>query len=137
MPQSQLLTWGNASQRFTAFEGRFSFSGYTTGTQARPRAGSPALASPRPPGHDVPVEIFDDEALQSVGELLALGERLGFGITFEPDVQGWKVGYLRGMGGGDLASGYDLGDTARAALRPLDDLAREYEKARRERERDL
>ncbi|MFE5342335.1 hypothetical protein ACFQ80_19075 [Isoptericola sp. NPDC056578] len=83
------------------------------------------------------MDIFDDETLQAVGELLALGEQLGFGITFEPDAEGWKVGYLRGMGGGDLASGYDLGETARAALRPLDELARKYEKARLERERGL
>jgi hypothetical protein len=26
---------------------------------------------------------------------------------------GWTVGYLRGMGGGDLLTGFELGDTAR------------------------
>jgi hypothetical protein len=30
---------------------------------------------------------------------------------------------MRGQGGGDLLSGFDLGDTARAAMRPLRDLA--------------
>jgi hypothetical protein len=35
--------------------------------------------------------------------LIALGEQEGFGITFNPDETGWTVGYLRGMGGGDLA----------------------------------
>lgn len=81
------------------------------------------------------VAIFEDETLQSIGELIALGEQEGFGITFEPDDEGWKVGYLRGMGGGDLAHGYDLGETARAAVRPLYELARKHERARRERER--
>ncbi len=78
--------------------------------------------------------IFDDETLQAVGELIALGEQEGFGITFVPDAEGWSIGYMRGMGGGDLVTGYDLGETARAALRPLTDLARRYEEARRERE---
>jgi len=34
---------------------------------------------------------------------------------------------MRGMSGGDLVSGYDLGDTARAASRPLHDMAQRYE----------
>jgi hypothetical protein len=41
---------------------------------------------------------------------------------------------MRGMGGGDLVSGFHLGDTARAAVRPLLDLAARYEAKRRERE---
>jgi hypothetical protein len=57
--------------------------------------------------------------LQAIGELIALGEQEGFGITFNPDETGWTVGYLRGMGGGDLLTGFELGDTARAAMRPL------------------
>ena len=69
---------------------------------------------------------FDDGTLQAIGELLALGEREGFGITFSPDPEGWTIGYMRGMGGGDLLSGFDLGDTARAAMRPLLDLASRY-----------
>lgn len=40
---------------------------------------------------------------------------------------------MRGMSGGDLISGHDLGDTARAALRPLQELAQRYEQARRDR----
>ncbi|RUP04749.1 MAG: hypothetical protein EKK34_12615 [Mycobacterium sp.] len=82
------------------------------------------------PGHP-----FDDDTLQAVGEIIALGEQEGFGITFEPDPQGWTVDYTRGMGGGELITGYDLGDTARAAVRPLLDLAARYEAARRDRER--
>lgn len=77
---------------------------------------------------------FDDDTLQAIGELLALGEQEGFGITFTPDSEGWTVGYMRGMGGGDLLSGFDLGDTARASMRPLLDLAARYKAKRRERE---
>jgi hypothetical protein len=51
-----------------------------------------------------------------------------------PDEHGWEIGYMRGMAGGDLVAGYDLGDTARAALRPLPDLAERHEQARRDRE---
>lgn len=76
---------------------------------------------------------FDDDTLKAVGELLALGEREGFGITFTPDAEGWTVGYMRGMGGGDLLTGFDLGDTARGALRPLLELSARYQDARRER----
>jgi hypothetical protein len=35
--------------------------------------------------------------LQAIGELIALGEQEGFGITFNPDETGWTVGYLRGQ----------------------------------------
>lgn len=77
---------------------------------------------------------FDDDTLQAIGELIALGEQEGFGITFSPDPAGWTVGYLRGQGGGDLLTGFDLGDTARGAMRPLLDLAARYEANRRERE---
>jgi hypothetical protein len=41
---------------------------------------------------------------------------------------------MRGMGGGELLSGFDLGDAARAAMRPLLDLAARYEAARRDQE---
>ncbi|MDM7856625.1 hypothetical protein [Cellulomonas alba] len=78
--------------------------------------------------------IFEDETLRAVGELLALGEQEGYGITFEPDTEGWKVGYVRGMSGGDLSVGYDLGETARAALRPLVELARRHERTREGRD---
>jgi hypothetical protein len=66
--------------------------------------------------------------------LIALGEQEGFGVTFSPDPQGWTVGYTRGMGRGELLSGFDLGDTARAAVRPLLELSARYEAARRDRE---
>lgn len=78
--------------------------------------------------------IFGSEALQAVGELLALGEQHSIGVTFTPDAQGWTIGYMVGMGGGDLLSGYDLGETARAAMRPLLELAERRDRARRERE---
>lgn len=70
---------------------------------------------------------FDDDTLQAIGELITLGEQEGFGITFTPDPAGWTVGYLRGMGGGEFLTGFDLGDTARAAVRPLLDLAARHE----------
>ena len=82
----------------------------------------------------MPVTTFDDKTLEAVGEIIALGEQEGFGITFAPDATGWTVGYLRGMSGGELLSGFDLEDTARGAIRPLLDLAARYEAARRERE---
>jgi hypothetical protein len=46
----------------------------------------------------------------------------GIGVTFEPDDVGWRVGYMPGMGGGDLASAYDLETSATAAPRPLMEL---------------
>lgn len=70
---------------------------------------------------------FDDGTLQAIGELIGLGEQEGFGITFQPDETGWTVGYLVGMGGGDLLTGFDLAETARAAVRPLLDLSARYE----------
>jgi hypothetical protein len=79
-------------------------------------------------------EAFDESTLQAIGELLALGEQEGFGITFVPDDSGWSVGYMRGMAGGDLLAGFDLGDTVRGAVRPLLDLSQQYKDARRERE---
>jgi hypothetical protein len=81
------------------------------------------------------VANFDDETLQAVGELLALGEQEGFAITFEPDADGWTIDYMRGMGGGDLHSDYDLESAARGAVRPLLDLSAQYVARRRERQR--
>ena len=75
-----------------------------------------------------------DEALEAVGELLAASEQTYIGLTFVPDPEGWTVGYMRGMGGGDLASAYDLTTAARAALRPLLDLSERLEENRRDRE---
>lgn len=76
---------------------------------------------------------FDDGTLQAVGEIIALGEQEGFGISFEPDPQGWTVGYTRGMGGGELVTGFDLADTARAAVRPLLELSARYKASQKER----
>lgn len=69
-------------------------------------------------------EAISGAALEAVANLLAVGKAYGIGITFEPDAQGWSIGYMRGMGGGDLASAYDLETAAKAAGRPLDELAR-------------
>jgi hypothetical protein len=68
-------------------------------------------------------EAISEAALEAVANLLAAGKAYGIGITFEPDGQGWSIGYMRGMGGGDLASAYDLEAAAKAAERPLDELA--------------
>jgi hypothetical protein len=38
------------------------------------------------------------------------------------------------MGGGDLLTGFELGDTARAASGPFFELSARYEAARRDRE---
>jgi hypothetical protein len=64
-------------------------------------------------------------ALEAVGNLLETAKIHGIGVTFEPDEQGWTVGYIRNMGGGNLASAYDLETAARAAERPLDELAQQ------------
>ena len=66
---------------------------------------------------------FDQATLDAVGELLGLGAREGLGITFTPGPDGWTIGYVRGMSGDDLISGFDLGDLARAAVAPLLDVA--------------
>jgi len=64
----------------------------------------------------------DSDTLDAVANLLTAGGQYGIGVSFEPDGIGWRVGYLRGMGGGELANAYDLLDAARAALRPLMEL---------------
>ena len=78
---------------------------------------------------------FDDDTLRAVGEIIALGEQEGFGITFEPDAGGWRVGFMRGHGGGDLHSDYDLESAARGAVRPPLDLSARYVANRRDRQR--
>jgi hypothetical protein len=77
---------------------------------------------------------FDEATLRAVGELIALGEQEGFAIIFQPDPDGWTIGYMRGMGGGDLHSGYDLESTARGAIRPLLDLSARHIANRRDRQ---
>ncbi|MFD1713093.1 hypothetical protein ACFSBZ_01300 [Amnibacterium flavum] len=57
-------------------------------------------------------------------------------MTYTPDTGGWTVGYMRGMSGRELLVGYDLGETARGALRPLSELAARHAEARRAREGD-
>ena len=47
-------------------------------------------------------------------QVIALGEQEGFGIGFSPDAEGSTVGYAASMVGGDLLSGFDLADNARA-----------------------
>ncbi len=66
---------------------------------------------------------ISDAALEGIRNLLDAGRTYGIGITFEPDSQGWTVGYMRGMSGGELASAYDLETAVTAAERPLDELA--------------
>ena len=68
-------------------------------------------------------EPVSEAALEAVGNLLAAAWNHGIGITFEPDGDGWKVGYLYGNGGGDLASAYELEIAVQAAERPLAELA--------------
>jgi hypothetical protein len=75
-----------------------------------------------------------EAALEAIGTLLEAGYQHGIGITFEPDFVGWKIGYMVGRGGGDLATAYDLETAVKAAEKPLDDLARQLEQNRRERE---
>jgi hypothetical protein len=68
-------------------------------------------------------EDISDGAMDAVRALLRAAGAYGIGVSFEPDSEGWKIGYMRGMGGGDLASAYDLETAVRAAMRPLDELA--------------
>jgi len=74
------------------------------------------------PGDD---QGLDEETRDAVAELLVAGEQYGIGLTFVPDDHGWTVGFMRGMGGGDLAEAYDLCTAARAALRPLVNMGEE------------
>lgn len=69
---------------------------------------------------------FDEGTLEAVGELLALGAREGFGITFTPGPDGWSIGYMRGMGSDELITGFDLGGLATAAVAALLDVAASY-----------
>jgi hypothetical protein len=78
-------------------------------------------------------DVVSETALEAVGNLLEQAYHFGIGITFEPDFVGWKIGYMVGMGGGDLASAYDLETAVKAAEKPLDDLASQLERNRRER----
>jgi hypothetical protein len=87
----------------------------TTGPELAPPVSSCDMADDTPG--------ISDAALEAIAHLLQAAKCKGIGITFEPDDVGWKVGYMYGMGGGDLASGYDLETAARAAERPLDELA--------------
>jgi hypothetical protein len=79
-----------------------------------------ALSSLAMTGEDTTIS---EAALEAVGNLLETAKIHGIGVTFESDDQGWRIGYIQGMGGGDLASAYDLETAVRAAERPLDELA--------------
>jgi hypothetical protein len=68
-------------------------------------------------------ETISEAALEAVANLLAAAKHHGVGVTFEPDAVGWTVGYIQGIGGGNLASAYDLETAVKAAERPLDELA--------------
>ena len=81
---------------------------------------------------DTPVEISEAE-LEAIGNLLQAAKIHGIGISFEPDEVGWSIGYMQGMGGGPLASAYDLLTAVKAAERPLDELAQRLGKNRSER----
>jgi hypothetical protein len=76
---------------------------------------------------------ISDAALEGIRNLLDAGKIHGIGISFEPDAEGWTVGYMRGMGGGELASAYDLETAVKAAERPLDELAHRLAENSRER----
>ena len=43
-------------------------------------------------------ETISQAALEAVANLLAVGKHYGIGITFEPDEEGWSIGYMRGIG---------------------------------------
>jgi hypothetical protein len=79
-------------------------------------------------------ETISEAAREAVANLLAAAKHHGIGVTFEPDEMGWSIGYIRGNGGGPLASAYDLETAARAAERPLDDLAERFTESRAARE---
>jgi hypothetical protein len=76
--------------------------------------------------------------MRSIGLLSRAGIKCGV-TTNDPD--GWAVGYMRDMRdmrdmrGGDLLTGFELGDTARAAVRPLLAESARNREARRGRER--
>jgi hypothetical protein len=73
--------------------------------------------------------------MAAIADLLVAGEQHGIGITLTPKDDGWEVGYMVGMGGGDLSSAYDLETAANAALRPLMQLGAELAARRAERQR--
>jgi hypothetical protein len=90
-----------------------------------PELTPPVFSSDMADDSDMTEDTLDisDAALESIAYLLQAAKCKGIGITFEPDDVGWKVGYVHEMGGGDLASGYDLETAVRAAERPFDELA--------------
>lgn len=75
-----------------------------------------------------PADTITPGALQALGELLNLAARHGIGVTITPDEAGWSIGYMVGMGGGDLSSAFDLETAVHAAKRPLLDLAGERDR---------
>src|SRR5690606_34567274 len=69
------------------------------------------------------------EALTAIGELLVAAEQHGMGVVFQPDGEGWRIGYVLPerwpayedleWTGGRLANAYDLHIAAAASLKPL------------------
>jgi hypothetical protein len=77
------------------------------------------------------------EALQAIGELLQAAAQHGLGVAFEPDGEGWRIGYILhdwpayqeyNLPGGTLSNAYDLHIAAAAALKPLIELGIRAEK---------
>jgi len=103
------------------------------------QAGAPPGRSPGLGPGRAEANMTDDHralpaaTLDAISELLIAGEQYGIGVSFEPDGTGWRIGYLRGMGGGDLSSAYDLQVAAQAALRPLLELGERLTRNREER----
>ena len=61
------------------------------------------------------LDPISEAALAAVANLLKTARDHGIGVTFEPDEIGWTVGYIQGMGGGNLSRAYDLETAAKAA----------------------
>lgn len=75
-------------------------------------------------------EPISEAALEAAANLLTAAKHHSIGVSFEPDPVGWTVGYMEGMDGGELAKAYGLKTAAKAAERPLDELARQLAVAR-------
>jgi hypothetical protein len=73
----------------------------------------------------------DEAAKAAIWELLQEAERVGVGVTFEPDAEGWRVHYVDlddwpayqeyNLSAGPLSNAYNLNVACQAALKPLRD----------------
>jgi hypothetical protein len=87
----------------------------------------------------------DDLTAKSVMDLLAAAVEAGVGLAFEPDDDGWRLSYVLpidwpayeeyDLAAGPLASAYDLGTAAAAALRPLREMGGQIDSYRESRDR--